>query len=298
MSWLALGVASYAAWAGVTIADKIVLSKWIKSSATYMITYGFIQLIALIGLPFFGFRMPSADQLLIALIVGCMTFYGYVLYGKALVVEEASRVAPLFQLGPVFTFLIAFFVVGERLAGNEILAFTLLIAGGFLVSVKRIKGAFMLSPALAIMPIATLLLALSAALTKYVFLQQGFWDGFVLMRVGFFFGALSLLSFKKFRRSSLSTVRALSNKAKAVVAANSLLDVGALVIWNYAVSLGPVSVIHALAGVTPLLVFIFALVLSLRAPRVLREEVTPKIVLLKICATALMIGGVAVLSVK
>jgi drug/metabolite transporter (DMT)-like permease len=284
-------------WAGTTIADKIILDKWIKSSSAYMMIYGFIQLFPLLGLPFLGLQLPGLGQLAIALFAGGFAFYGYVLYGKALSLEEASRVAPLFQFGPMFTLVFAYFFLGEHLGCVELAAFTMLVIGGFLVSVKRAKGVLSLSPALTLMMIATLFFAASATLTKYVFMQQGFWDGFVLMRIGFFAGTLSLLSFNRFRSGMLLSARSLSNRARGFVIANSILDVSAVVAWNYAASQGPVSLVHALVGVTPLFVFFLALGFSRWAPRVLREETTPKIVLLKLFATALIIAGVAVLAV-
>jgi drug/metabolite transporter (DMT)-like permease len=286
-------------WPVTIILDKIILSKWIKKPAVYVMLIGIIELVVLLGIPFFGFKVPELTQLVIALVVGALAFYGYVFYVRALSMEEASRVSPLFQIEPIFVFLLAFFLVGERLTYNELIAFFLLLAGGAIVSLKPVAGTKRFRVTIALLPMlaATLIFAASVALTKYVFLHQAFWDGFVQMRVGFFLGVISLLAFKSFRQDFKREALGLSSKAKLVLIGTVFLGLIALVFWNLAVAVGgPVSIISALEGLEPLLVFAYALALSFWVPRVLREEVTLSVVLLKLVAMLLMAGGIIVLA--
>ncbi|MFC1486653.1 hypothetical protein ACFLRN_03045, partial [Thermoproteota archaeon] len=64
-----------------------------------------------------------------------------------------------------------------------------------------------------------------------------------------------------------------------------------------ATSLSYVSLVSALAGLQHFFVFVYVLLLSLFVPRILKEELSKNVVLLKIIAIALMIVGTWFISI-
>ena len=62
-----------------------------------------------------------------------------------------------------------------------------------------------------------------------------------------------------------------------------------------AISLGPVSLVSALEGFQTIAVFVIAALLTIFAPRIIKEEFDRKNLALKLLALALMLGGIAVL---
>jgi hypothetical protein len=70
---------------------------------------------------------------------------------------------------------------------------------------------------------------------------------------------------------------------------------------NFAIALAPlafVAVINALAGVQYAFLFILTLIISTYFPRVIKEKITPAIVLQKLAAIAFILSGLAILALK
>ena len=199
MEWLIFVVFAYLAWTVCNIVSKILLTKHIKNIFLYGIVIGFVGLLPLLLIPFKGLTLPSFQLLLITLAAGALYIFGMLPYFKALSLEEVSRVIPLWRFKPLFVLLLAFLFIGERLSSYEIIAFFLLLFGGFFISIRKIKDSFTISRAFYFMLLSSVLLAVYAILVKYIYLHQAYYDGFILLKFGSFLGAFSLLFFKRYR---------------------------------------------------------------------------------------------------
>src|SRR5574343_300275 len=74
--------------------------------------------------------------ILILLFCGFLSAVGFYFYLKAMDMEEVSIVVPLFQLLPVFSYFLAFFILGESLTLIQILASLLIMLGAIVLSVE------------------------------------------------------------------------------------------------------------------------------------------------------------------
>ncbi|MGB9577005.1 MAG: EamA family transporter, partial [Candidatus Norongarragalinales archaeon] len=263
----------------------------------YIVLFSFIQALTLAGVIFWGYKPPQPWVAAAGLAAGATTFFSYIAYAKAMQAEEASRVSLLTQLTPLFTLLLAFTFLGERLNTTMILAFALLLASGLIASIKPIQGRPLKpSPAILVMLFVTFLYAVSAVLAKLVFTHQEFWDGFVEIRLGILAAALAFLSIKPFRQKFLREARSLPRKSIAAAVSVSAGDVAAAALSQYAIMLGPVSVIAALSGLTPFFVIAIAAALSIKFPQAMKEEVTPSALAFKATAAALAASGLWLLA--
>jgi uncharacterized membrane protein len=291
MEWLVFAIFAYFFWTATNLISKVLLSKHVKSVFVYAILMGFFGLVPLALTPFKPLTLPRPDQFVVALAAGVVFVFAMLPFYKALSIEDVSRVVPLWRLKPVFVLLFSFIFLGSRLNRIQILAFFLLLAGGFLISLRKTDGLFKLSKGFYYMSISSVLFGAYHTLTKYVYLNQAYYDGFLLIRLGSFLGVLVLLFFKHFRIGLKQTWHAVGGRVKAAIVAHQLLNLGGLAFFNYAISVGDVSLVVASQSLHTLFVFIAATIITLAWPSLVKEDLSFSIVLQKLGAIALIALG-------
>jgi hypothetical protein len=148
--------------------------------------------------------------------------------------------------------------------------------------------------------------SLAFVLAKYVYLTQPFWNGFIWRSMGGFLMAVCFLFiFPEIRKELFLTGKSLlpggSKKTSAIFVSNQLAGAGSAILQNWAIFLAPlalVPLIHALNGTQYVFLFIFSVFLSLKFPRILKEEVSRDVILQKVIAIILIGLGLVLLSVQ
>ena len=95
MDWFWFAIAAPLLWGILNIIDKYILDKLVRDAYSYLIV---VLLVEAALLPFFFlFTSISFDYMFvaIAIVVGLIKGLSYIIYNKAILVEEASRVATL-----------------------------------------------------------------------------------------------------------------------------------------------------------------------------------------------------------
>ena len=102
------------------------------------------------------------------------------------------------------------------------------------------------------------------------------------------------------RRSVLAEIRSVVNhwKALRLLALNELIAPVGIVLSYWAMAQGPVSLVSALLSSRPLLVLVFALALSRRAPDFLLWSKGRRLLITKVVATVMIVGGVAIIKMS
>lgn len=115
--------------------------------------------------------------------------------------DEASVVVPLFQMIPIFSYVLSFVFLGEQLLIRQILASLLIIIGAIGISVELDKGSLKIKKSvLLLMAISSLMTALNGLIFKFVAIQESFWTTSFWEYIGFIILGLSIIFFvKKFR---------------------------------------------------------------------------------------------------
>ena len=140
-------------------------------------------------------------------------------------------------------------------------------------------------------------LALSFVLAKYVYMAQPFWSGYIWIRIGGFLMAMSFLFTRRVRDELFKVKMSFPKKTAVIFLSNQVAGASANILQNWAIALSPliyVAIINALQGVQ----YMFAVLLSLKFPRILKEEISRGILLQKILAILLIGAGLALLAFK
>lgn len=299
MTWLLAIIFAYFLFALVNLGDKYLLAGP-PNPKSYSFYTGILGILVLLLIPFVGFTIPGIYQIILSLLAGAIFIFALLGFFTGLEHFEASRIVPAIGgLLPLFTFgLVFLFSCGkEQLSFYEILAFILLLAGSVLVTFE--KGKSITSKSLQISVISAFLFALAFVLTKYVYLAQPFWSGFIWMRIGGFLVALSLIFTKEVKREIFERKFTFQKKTGIFFLFNQTIGGGAFILQNWAISLVPLGFlvfISALEGIKYVFLLIFAILLSFKFPKILKEKISRKVIFQKIAAILLIGGGLALLT--
>lgn len=301
MNWFIIALITPIAHAAVNHIDKHLISKYLRGGQVGSLVL-FSSLFAVIALPFIllidrnVFAVTGQDAILLML-NGLLLVLAYICYFYALEKDEASFVAPLFQLVPIFGFLLGYFFLGETLNRPQFIGSLIIILGAVILSLDlesfKVKKAVIL-----LMAGSSILYAVNGVLFKFItedvqrFWPSLFWDfaGKVV------FGILIFLVIKSYRRQFLAVLKENSKKVLGMNALNEVLGVlgeGALV---FAVLLAPVALVQVVSGFQPAFVFLFGVILTLFFPRFGEESLTKKHLLQKIFGIAIIIAGSTMIS--
>jgi len=199
-------------------------------------------------------------------------------------------------MSPVFVLILSYLFLHEHLSGNELLAFPLLVFGGFLISLKKVEGVFRVSKALLFMLLAAFLYSLHVILSKYIYLHMSFYQGFTWISIGGFLSALPLLLVKQTRKDTMAFFKK-SNVVKGAMVVNEFVNFGAVASIQLALSAGPSSLVVAFGGTQPFFVLSLTLLTSLLLPRIIKEETKVHIVAHKVIALIIIFTGVYLASI-
>jgi len=255
-TWLALAIGAQFITAITVLIDRHILvrSEHIGKPVVYAfyvsLLSGFVIVLAPFGLiaaptiGVVGFSLAQAFGFLAAI---------YCLYA-ALKAARASDVAPVVgAVSAIVSLVLAGIWIDGDISSALILPILLLAGGTALISHFHFRKHSLLF-ALA----AGALFGLTVFLSKLVYLQTAFLDGFFWTRTMCIVAALVLLVIPAWRSAILHGGRKSSGGTKALVIGNKLLAGVAGVMTALAISLGSVSVVNALAGLQFVFLFIFA----------------------------------------
>lgn len=310
MSWLFLTILSYLILAIVFLIDKYLLVNYIISPKVYSFYVGILGISTLVLIPFVNFSVPKFSQILLSFMAGSLFILALFWLYKGLILFDLSRIIPAIGgLIPIFSFgLIYLFSFGkETLSFLEIIAFLFLVLGIVLITLK--KDSFITLKSFKISFLAAFLFSLSFVLTKYVYLSQSFWSGFIWIKIGgVLTGFCFFLLFQEVRKEiSFKKVFAFkqrkSLKITSIFLFNQSLGAVSGILQNFAIFLAPLSyiaLINALQGVQYLFLLILVIFLSLTRPiwtkKVgLKEEISKEILLQKITAILFIGAGLFLL---
>jgi len=291
MDWLVFSVLSSMLWALGTVIDKYTLTKHLPSTFSYQLLFLATELPMLLLL-FFADITFVFPWFALGIIAGFSHYLGLMLYFKAMAIEEASRVISLFYVGPVFVLVLAALLLGETLTLPVYAGVVLLVLGAVSISYRKAEGrGSVISPALGLLLLCSAIFSGYEILTKYVLgfvdlTSYLFWD-----LVGSLMMGLAAFCLPKIRREFLSDIKALGRPVLVWRVANTYMSLTALILYFAAMSLGLASLVSAATSFEPLFVFIFAVLLSLFVPQVLKEDLGRSAIITKVLAVVLIVVG-------
>lgn len=291
MEWFWFAIAAPLLWGALNIIDKYFLDKLIKNIFSFLI---FGLLTDAIMLPIIFFVIPISFNLTFAVISissGLIVGLSYLFYNKAMMIEEASRVAPLIYINPLFVILLSIIFLNELLSYSNYIGIFLLISSAVLLSYKKVKGKkAALSPILFLMLLYSFIWAVVQVLSKWVLGYFDYWSFVFWQFFGAFLFGILLILIPKFRIRFVKDV-----KGKRAIWLPRII--GMIITWTafisfyWAVSTGPVSLVAAVPAIQPFFVLLYTIFLSRFLPKIIKEEISRSILALKLIAVILVFVG-------
>ena len=178
----------------------------------------------------------------------------------------------------------------------DILAFILLFVGSVVISIEKnikITGNY-----LKITIFSSAMFSLDYIFSKFVFLNQPFIQGIIWIRLFIFLFVLILLFKKDSRKEIFSKKMILNKKTQTFFLCAQVCGGAAIFLQSFAISLVPIAflaIANSLRGIQYVFLFLITLFISLFFPKILKEELSEKIILQKIISIIIIAIGLAIL---
>jgi len=301
MSWLLVSLMSAALMGLVSVVDKAIIFNYAKSSRTMPLLNGVTQtIVGIVSLIISG--IPSESDFATsaaAVISGGLLGSALVILQRVLFTQEVSRSIPVTQSAPIFAAVLALFVLGESISLLQWGGITLAVLGSVLISIRtdvRVSGIFLHKSFYALM-CAAFFFGASNVIGKIALVELPllYTHGLRMLAVGL------ILLFFSFRSESWVDVRSLFSRrspALLLVAINDLLiaQAGVLALL-WALSLGPASLVSAVAGIRALFTVSYSMGITKVWAGALGEESSTSSTLNKLFSTVVIVAGVAAIAI-
>ena len=297
MNWVNLAILSTIPLGITNIIDGHLLSRRMPGFRVYLLPTGIVYLI--FGWVLFTlFPLPEDITLwpmLVAVISCILRAVSLTIMLYTMRSEEVARVIPVTNAHPIFVAIMAVPLLGESLSYLKWLAIIIVVAGAVMISIKQSpSGATTwLSKPFRLLFGVSLLLAVANIASKYALAYVSFWSMSWLFAICSA-GVLLLISLRP------HTIRQLINLEKrnltiGLITIGRVLVMVAITLAYLAMDMGPISLVSAVLGSRPIVVVIFALILSRISPTLLEWQPGKGMLALRLIATAMIVGGVTII---
>lgn len=273
--------------------DKFLLEKKIPNPAIYTLTICSLGLLAIVLLPF-GWQQPTFNQAFWAVMSGVIFTPALYFMFLSLKHGESSRIVPfLGGLQPIIILPLAWYFLGESFSSLFFVALFLFCAGTVLISYEKgqaKKSAYFYAI------ISTILFAVSLVVAKWAYNQMDtFITPFVFSRIGATLAALPLLLVPGVVWYKTKKQQAQKIEQKSLIllvigqTCGALASVG--INLAIAISINATAIINAMQGLQYAFLFVAVFILTNFFPKIIKENMSPKVLIQKAVATGLIILG-------
>lgn len=293
MTYLVIALFGYGILSIVSILDKFILTKSVRSASlyTYYSTIFFLLLLALI--PFVGMPHNPTDafwSILSGLSFGSAFFAMFLSLKRG----EETHLSPFIgATTTIATYLFSLLILGESLTIQENFGVLLLIVAGIMLSFEKMKNMASAKMSIVYALFAGALFGLSHVSAKYIYDLYPFLTGIVFTKAPTGFIGLALLFSPAVRKRNQQEKE---SSSLGIVVVDKILGIIGVLLIQLAIANGRVTIVNALSGVQYVLVFIFAYLLTKIVPRIFNEYFTKKEILVEIGALAIVCIGLFLVS--
>ncbi|UZE94336.1 MAG: EamA family transporter [Candidatus Pacearchaeota archaeon] len=300
MLWLILVLVSVFIWALVNIYDKHIITDELRDPFLCTTVCGIITFILFAIIVFLTKQEIWLPRNIILTSMGAGICLGVAIffYYKSLSHEEVSRVMPMLELVPLFTLILATIFLNEFFTLIKYIGMAFLIAGGFLISIKKHKkkskkwkDKFYLTSVIITVLIAAIFFATRSVLLRYSTLYVSTMQIIFWVALGEFLVALILFIFHH-----PHIIKKTQLKGFEHLVIISIISALTFILYIYVIQIAPaVSLVSVFGAVQGLFVFIIATILS-KTGKIVREPLKKGIIIQKIMAIIMIIGGIILIT--
>ena len=298
MAWVTIAIISAAISGFNAILDSHLLSRKLPSLNSYLLPLGIFHFIVaaaiLIAMPFPA--RAGALPVLAAFSTGLLGGLASIMTLNAIRFGEVSRIIPVVYTSPLFVALAAVPLFHERLTGLDWTGISLTVAGAVLISVQKSdsSGKGKMQGFFWVLVLCSLMSAAGTLLLKYATESLSFWNVYGANAITL---AVIFIVFSA-RRETVKEIGAMPqrNRLMGLAIFNQATVVVAILLSVLAIQRGPVALVSTVTSSRPAFVFVYAAMLSLLFPSVLNERLTKGTAAVKFTATAMIVGGIAAIT--
>ena len=289
-------------WAITNHIDKYMLSGTKENENTIKVLLMFSTFVAGIVLtPLWlilsGFNISISITSLISVLCGSVIYiFATLLYFEAIKKNDASLVVVMFQLIPVFSYILALILFKENLTVNQILGSILIIISAVIISFdfeeKNKSNKF---EALILMILSSLFYAIYFILFDVGIRHGNYYACAFWYQIGFLVMGLVLLCIKGFRVPFIETIKRNGKRFLTLNVTNEAINLAANLLVNYANVLIPVALVNVLNGFQGAFVFIIGLLGTIMFPKYIKEDLRKGIIIQRILCIIIGIIGLIIL---
>lgn len=240
--------------------------------------------------------IPGWDIVFI-MIAGMILVASFIPYLLALQNEDSSVVVPLYQLIPVFTYILAFFFLGETLTSRQILAGVLIILGAILLSTNPSNRFRIKKKIFGLMALASLGVAVNAIIFKWLAIENlnpwgtAFWE---YIGAGLF-SVFLFTCIKRYRQEFTAIVKANGPVVMSLNIGGEVLNLSAKLLMGFASLAAPIAMVNIINGIQPFIIFVLGLLFSIWIPHIIEENTTRRYIVQRVFSIVILFVGIWVL---
>ena len=289
-------------WAITNHIDKFMITGIDENGCNYKTIVVFSTLIA--GLVFtpvwlivskfsVSISTVSLASILLASVVYVLATYMYFI---ALNKNDASIVVVMFQLIPVFSYILAYIFFRETLTRWQIIGSIIIILSAVLISFdfeeKNNKSKF---KALLLMTLSSLFYSVYFILFDNAIRDSSYNSCAFWYQIGFLLIGLVLICIKSFRTTFIKAIKTNGKKYFSFNAVNEVLNLIANLLVNFANVTIPIAMANILNGFQGAFVFILGAIGVKVLPKYFKEDLSKKNIVQKVSCIVLSIVGLVVM---
>lgn len=219
-------------------------------------------------------------------------------YFKALEKNDASIVVVMFQLIPVFSYILALIFFKENLALQQIIGSILIILSAVLISFdfeernNKSKWLALILMALSSLLYATYFFLFDIGIRNSSYNSCAFW-----LQIGFLIQGIILICFKNYRSTFIEAIKNNGKKYFSLNITNEAINLIANLLVNFSNVTIPLALANVLNGFQGAFVFILGVIGVKLLPKYFKENISKKIVVQKISCIIISIVGLIIMFV-
>ena len=238
----------------------------------------------------------------ISLLCVLLSSFVYILatyfYFKALEKNDASIVVVMFQLIPVFSYILALIFFKENLVLQQIIGSILIILSAVLISFdfeernNKSKWLALILMVLSSLLYATYFFLFDIGIRNSSYNSCAFW-----LQIGFLIQGIILICFKNYRSTFIKAIKNNGQKYFSLNITNEVINLIANLLVNFANVTIPLALANVLNGFQGAFVFILGFIGVKLLPKYFKENISKKIVVQKISCIIISIVGLIIMFV-
>jgi len=300
MTWIFFALLAPFLFALTNQIDKTLLTRYFtKVKPTTLLFYTVIVSV-IIALAIVSFKpsvlnVPMLDAGLM-FAAGILFYFAVTPFIKALSIEEASRVIPVFQIQPVIAYIFGVVLFGETLSVHQALAGVIIVAGALLINLdldnrRRFKGIVF-----GLVALSCLFYMLESVTFKFVGGHYGFWDAAFYQFLGTAVaGVFAFIVIRGYRADFKKVSKEGGIKVLAGATLSAMLSMGGRMAFNYSLLLAPLVMVQLVQGTQAIFVLIIGTLLALFIPKHGKENISRKHMVQKTVSIVVILAGTTLL---